>query len=88
MQQWGLSLYHVSNYILQQNQFINPKNLKSQNYLNFKNYYKFTTRLELTSEHIETVTEARLLGAVLTNDLLWERNTEELVKKAYARMKM
>ena len=112
----GISSYnikhHVPNDILKGNQFIHPKNLKSQNYLtdinawtkahlmkineaktksmvfNYTHNYQFSTRLELNRKNVETVTETRLLGTVLTNDLSWERNTEELVKKAYARMEM
>ena len=34
------------------------------------------------------MTETKLLGNILTNDLTWQRNTEELVKRAYAKMKM
>ena len=55
---------------------------------NFTQKYQFSTRLKLNHTNIETVTETKLLGTILTNDLTWERNTEELVKKAYARMEM
>ena len=49
---------------------------------NYTHNYQFSTRLELNRKNVETVTETRLLGTVLTNDLSWERNTEELVKKS------
>ena len=32
--------------------------------------------------------EVKLLGTILTNDLKWDRNTEELVKKANKRMQL
>ena len=32
--------------------------------------------------------EVKLLGTILTNDLKWDRNTEELVKKANKRMQI
>ena len=54
---------------------------------NFINNCQFSTRLKLNNENIETVTETRLLGTVLTNNLTWERNTEEIDKKAYAKWK-
>ena len=55
---------------------------------NFTNNYQFSTRLKLNHSNIETVTETRLLGTIVTNDLTWERNTEALVKKANERMEM
>ena len=55
---------------------------------NFTDNYKFTTRLELNSENIEVVNQAKLLGFVITDDLKWDKNTEYLVKKAYSRMQL
>ena len=48
---------------------------------NFTDNYKFTTSLELNSENIEVVNQAKLLGVVITDDLKWDKNTEYLVKK-------
>ena len=47
-----------------------------------------STRLKWKNINIETVTETQLLGTIVKNDLTLERNTESLVKKAYARMEM
>ena len=55
---------------------------------NFTDNYKFTTRLELNSENIEVVNQAKLLGVVITDDLKWDKNTEYLVKKTYSRMQL
>ena len=37
---------------------------------------------------IETVKEARLLGTIITEDLKWSRNTEEIVKSANKRLRI
>ena len=55
---------------------------------NFTDNYKFTTRLELNRENFEVVTQAKLLGVMITNDLKWDKNTEYLVKKANSRMQL
>ena len=43
---------------------------------NFTDNYKFTTRLELNRENLEVVTQAKLLGVIIKNDLKWDKNTE------------
>ena len=55
---------------------------------NFTNNYQFTTRMQLNNENIQVVTETKLLGTHLTNDLKWDKNTNELVKKANARLQL
>ena len=37
---------------------------------------------------MEIVSETMLLGCVITSDLKFHRNTEHMVKKAYARMSL
>ena len=32
--------------------------------------------------------DAKLLGTVITDDLKWDKNTTEIVKKAYRRMQL
>ena len=102
----------VPNDIKEDNQFIHPENLKSQEYLNeisawtdsmkmkintnktkimlfnFTHKYQFSTRLELNGQVLDTVSETKLLGTILTNDLRWDKNTENIVKKAYGRMEL
>ena len=36
--------------------------------------------------NIEIVKEAKLLGTIITDDLSWNKNTKELVQKAFRRM--
>ena len=56
--------------------------------INFTDNYKFTTNLHLNDKNIEVVSETKLLGVILTDDLKWNANTNYLVKKAFARMRM
>ena len=37
---------------------------------------------------MDIVSETKLLGTILTNDLKWDRNTAAIEKKAYARMQL
>ena len=37
---------------------------------------------------LDLIEETKLLGTVITSDLKWSRNTEYLVKKANARMRL
>ena len=43
---------------------------------------------EINNEIIETVEETKLLGTILTSDLKWDRNTNNIVKKSYARLEL
>ena len=56
--------------------------------INFTDNYKFTTNLHLNDKNIEVVSETKLLGVILSDDLKWSANTNYLVKKAFARMRM
>jgi len=49
---------------------------------------QFVTKMEVNNEKIETVKETILLGTVITDNLSWDRNCEELIKKAYKRMQL
>ena len=55
---------------------------------NFSKKYKFATKLNLKNENIEMVRETKLLGTIITDQLCWDRNTEELTKKGYKRMQL
>ena len=62
-------------------------NATKSNYIIF-NYteQKFTTRLMLEDQILESVQETKLLGTIITSDLQWHKNTDMLVKKAFQRM--
>ena len=66
---------------------LNVKKTKNMIF-NFTKKYQFTTKLSLNNENIEMVREARLLGTIITDQLTWDRNTDELTKKCYKRMQL
>ena len=53
---------------------------------NFSRNYQFNTRLYIENTLLEQVTETRLLGVIIKDDLSWHANTDNLVKRAYQRM--
>ena len=62
---------------------------KTKNILfNFSQKYQFSTKLTLMNEDIEMVRETKLLGTIITDQITWDRNTEELTKKAFKRMQL
>ena len=64
---------------------INEKKTKTM-IINFTENYQFTTRLQLKGENVEVLNSTRLLGTILADDLGWDLNTANIVKKANARM--
>ena len=64
---------------------LNAKKTKSM-IINFTNKNQFTTRISLENETLELVSEAKVLGCIITDDLKFHKNTQYMVKKAYARM--
>ena len=55
---------------------------------NFTNSLQFSTRIQLENEVTEIVKEAKLLGVIINDQLTWDPNTESLVKRANARMRL
>ena len=55
---------------------------------NFTKKHQFTSRLQLKGKNVEIVTQTKLLGTIITNDLKWHANTKHIVKKAWARMQL
>ena len=53
-----------------------------------KKKFQFTTDISVNNEKIEIVKETKLLGTYITNDLKWNRNTAEIVKRANQRMQI
>ena len=54
--------------------------------VNFTRNYQFSARLYLGDDLLEIVEETRLLGCIITSDLKFHRNTDVMIKKAYATM--
>ena len=55
---------------------------------NYTKNYQFRTRLTIENKTIETVEETKLLGTIITPDLKWDKKTEKIVKRSYARMEI
>ena len=66
---------------------INEKKTKCMIF-NYTNKYQFTTRLSVNNHPIEVIKSTRLLGTVVQDNLCWDLNTKEIVKKANARMEL
>ena len=54
--------------------------------INFTKNYQFSTRLSIDGTLIQQITQTRLLGLVLQDNLSWQANTTHIVKQAYKRM--
>ena len=50
--------------------------------------FDFEPHYEVEGKEIETVEQMKLLGLIISNDLKWKPNTDNMIKKAYARMWM
>ena len=63
-------------------------NIKKTNYMiiNFSAKHQFNTRLSIGGFKVDQVSETKLLGLKIRDDLTWKSNTEMLTKKAYMRM--
>ena len=48
---------------------------------NFTDRYQFNTRLNMNGENIQTVEKTKLLGTVITDNLKWDENTKEIIKR-------
>ena len=57
-------------------------------FFNFTNNYQFATRLTLNESNIEVLSNTKLLGTYISNDLKWDVNTKEIVKKANKSMEI
>ena len=66
---------------------INGKKTKTFTF-NFTDNYQFNTRLKLNNEIVEVIDNTKLLGTVFQNNLGWDLNTRNIVKKANARMEL
>ena len=57
-------------------------------FFNYTNNKQFRTRLKLNYEVLETLSETKLLGIIITSDLKWDKNTNYIIKKTYAKMEL
>ena len=66
---------------------LNQKKTKNMTF-NFTNKFQFATRLQLSDKNLESIDSTKLLGTIISNDLKWNMNTKNVVKKANARMQI
>ena len=77
----------INDWTHKQKMLVNEKKTKCMIF-NFTEKYQFSTRLSINNQPIEVIDSTRLLGTIITNDLKWEENTAQIVKKANARMEL
>ena len=80
-------LNEINEWTENQKMKINETKTKSMIF-NFTNNFQFTTRLTLKNQKIEVLKSTKLLGTIISDDLKWDLNTRNLVKKANARMEL
>ena len=66
---------------------INQKKTKAMIF-NYTKNHQFYTRLSLKNENIEVVDKIKLLGTKISNDLSWDENCRDIIKKVNARMQL
>ena len=82
-QRW---LEEIEEWTSNQKMVINTKKTKAIIF-NFSDT-KFMTRLALKGESIEVINSTKLLGTIVSNNLKWDLNTKDLVKRANQRMEI
>ena len=80
-------LDEINKWTENQQMMINENKTKTM-FFNYTDKYKFTSRLKLNNENVEVIDSTRLLGTILTDDLKWDSNTSNIVKKANAIMEL
>ena len=55
---------------------------------NYTQNHQFTTRVSMDNVIIEVVDQTKILGTHITNDLKWDINTQNIVRKSNARMQL
>ena len=77
----------INEWTSKQEMKINSNKSKSMIF-NFTRNHQFNTRLKLDDNNLEFVKSYRLLGTIITDDLSWDLNTQNIVKKANARLQL
>ena len=55
---------------------------------NFTEKYQFMTRLSLKGNNIEIVEKMKILGTIINNQLTWDDNCNQIIKKVNSRMQL
>ena len=56
--------------------------------INFTKKYQFASRFKLQNENIQQVTQAKILGTVITDKLTWDVNCAVIIKKCHMRLQL
>ena len=75
----------INEWTSNQKMLISQKKTKTMIF-NYTNDHQFTTRLTLNGQNVDVIPETKLLGTIIQNDLKWDKNTANIVRKANARM--
>ena len=80
-------LNQISNWTKNRKMKVNVNKTKTMIF-NYTDKYQFTTRLAIDNFPIEIIKSTKLLGTIITDDLRWDENCKDLVKKANMRMQL
>ena len=80
-------LEKINQWTIKQKMKLNVKKTKTMLF-NFSKKHQFATNLNIINTDIDMVKETTLLGTVITDNLTWDRNCEELIKKGYRRLQL
>ena len=80
-------LNKIDKWTINQKMKINEKKTKTMIF-NYTKNHQFTTRLEMNGEKLEVIDSTRLLGTIITNNLSWDPNISDIVKRSNARMEL
>ena len=75
----------IDNWTEQKKMKLNSKKTKNQIF-NFSKKCQFSTSVKIRNDEIETISDTKLLGAIITSDLNWNTNTKKLITEANKRM--
>ena len=82
-----LHLDSIADWTKDQKMMINAAKTKTMLF-NFTRDYQFTTRLNLEGKSVEVIKHSKLLGTIIQDDLKWDLNTANIVKKANMRLEL
>ena len=80
-------LEEINKWTKKQKMQLNEKKTKNMIF-NFSKKYPFATRIRLNDQTIESVKHTTLLGTIISDDLSWDLNVKNIVKKANSRMEL
>ena len=85
--QWRENIENIKDWATDNQMKLNSKKTKNM-VINFSTNKQFIANIELDGEILETVDEQKLLGTIITSNLSWERNTQNLIKGANCAMRL